>query len=103
MVEKIPAPPNAPAFAVPVKNKLYPLYYSQLARLMRKWTTQALLDPDRLTMHCLCRGGASWLKEKGVSDSVVAAMGDWRTMTFLKYIDSALSTQLGAMEQFATY
>lgn len=102
MIHRIPAPPHAPAFSVPKGGKLYPLSYSQLSRLLKKWTSLAGLNSSALTAHCLRRGGASWLKEKGVSDSVIAAMGDWRTFTFLKYIDSALRTRLDAMIEFAS-
>lgn len=103
MVSQIPAPPQAPAFAVPKHGKLYPLSYSQLDRIIKLWCCRAQLDGSRLTLHCLRRGGASWLKQRGVDDSVIQAMGDWRTMTFLKYIDSALKTRLEAMVAFAEY
>lgn len=101
MIQLIPAPPMAPAFAVPRKGKLYPLSYSQLSRLLNKWTTAAQLPKGAYTTHCLRRGGASWLKRKKLSDSVVQAMGDWRTQSFLKYIDSALETRIDAMVQFS--
>lgn len=103
MVRVIPAPPDAPAFAVPKGSRLYPLSYSQLDRLLKVWCERAQIDSSRLTLHCLRRGGATWLKEKGVSDSVIQAMGDWRTSTFLKYIDSALKTRLDAMVSFAEF
>lgn len=103
MISWIPAPPQAPAFSVPKGDKLYPLSYSQLDRLMKVWCQRAKIDSARLILHCLRRGGASWLKEKGVSDSVIQAMGDWRTMMFLRYIDSALQTRLEAMAMFAEF
>lgn len=105
MINTIPAPPKAPAFCVPAKvNKkvvLQPLSYSQLSRLLKKWSGAAKLPSDRFTSHCLRRGGASWLKQRGVPDSVIKALGDWRSFAFLTYIDSALETRLQAMEAFA--
>lgn len=103
MCSRIPAEPESPAFAVPTKTsqgvRLLPLSYSQLSRLLKKWTAAAgLCSP--FTTHCLRRGGACWLKKKGVDDSVIQAIGDWRTQTFLSYIDSALSTRMEAMIAF---
>lgn len=105
MVKKIPAPPDAPAFCVPVKKHkavvYQPLSYSQLARLLKQWSEKANLQSHSMTSHCLRRGGASWLKQSGVPDSIVRVLGDWRSFAFLTYIDSALETRLEAMEQFA--
>lgn len=105
MIETIPAGPDSPAFAVPTKTsggvKLYPLSYNQLSRLLKKWTELAGLKKASFTSHCLRRGGATWLKKRKVEDSVIQAIGDWRTQTFLRYIDSALSTRLDAMIAFA--
>lgn len=104
MISRIPAGPLSPAFAVPTKVgkqiKLLPLSYSQLSRLLRKWTSLAGLQSS-FSSHCLRRGGACWLKKNKVSDSVIQVLGDWRTQTFLQYIDSALSTRMDAMIAFA--
>lgn len=103
MIARIPAKPESPAFAVPTKvNKkveLLPLSYSQLNRLLKKWTSQVGLSG--FSSHSLRCGGASWLKRNGVQDSVVQAIGDWRTYSFLEYIDSALDTRMDAMIAFA--
>lgn len=101
MVDRIRAPPSAPAFAVPSKNGLKPLTYSQLAGKLKKWTESCNLDSSRYTSHCLRRGGASWLDEQGVPESVIAVLGDWRTTAFKCYIDSALNTRMRAMIMFA--
>lgn len=101
MINTIPAPPEAPAFAVPTKNGLAPLTYAQLARLLKKWTQACNLNPDAFTCHCLRRGGASWLDEQGVPESVIAVLGDWRTNAFKLYIDSALKSRMRAMIKFA--
>lgn len=53
MITCIPAPPTAPAFAVAYKGKLYPLSYSQISRLIKRWAEAAQLDSSRLTVHCL--------------------------------------------------
>lgn len=105
MINRIPAGPNSPAFAVPTKvgkvTKLLPLSYSQLSRLLKKWTSLAGLQKSNFSSHCLRRGGACWLKKQKVADSVIQAIGDWRTQSFLQYIDSALSTRMDAMIAFA--
>lgn len=101
MIATIPAPPTAPAFAVPTKKGLAPLTYRQLAAKLRKWTELANLNPNTHTCHCLRRGGASWLDEQGVPESVIAVLGDWRTNSFKEYIDSALNTRMKAMVMFA--
>lgn len=68
MINKIPAGPASPAFAVPTKTKkgiqLLPLSYSQLSRLLKKWTRAAGLGRP-FSSHSLRRGGACWLKKKG--------------------------------------
>lgn len=105
MIDRIPAEPNSPAFAVPTKTRkgviLYPLSYSQLSRLLKQWTTAAGIPSSGFTSHCLRRGGACWLKKNKVEDSVIQAIGDWQTQAFLEYIDSALSTRMEAMNAFA--
>lgn len=101
MVDKIPAPSNAPAFSVPSKKGLLPLTYRQLSSKLKKWTQACSLDSSKFTSHCLRRGGASWLDEQGVPESVIAVLGDWRTNAFKNYIDSALSTRMRAMIMFA--
>lgn len=78
-----------------------PLSYSQLSRLLKKWTGLAGLSAETFTSHCLRRGGASWLKRMGVADSVIQALGDWRSRAFLEYIDSAMDTRMDAMIAFA--
>lgn len=100
MVELIPASPQDPAFAVPAKGRLFPLSYSQLSRLLKKWTSAAGMQAGSFSSHCLRRGGATWLKRNKISDSVIQVMGDWRTQSFLKYIDSALETRIDAMVKF---
>lgn len=100
MISIIPAGPQDPAFAVPTDKGLQPLTYHQLSRLLRKWANMVNLDPKTMTSHCLRRGGASWLTERGVPDHIVQAIGDWRTMVFKKYIDQALRTRLQALVAF---
>lgn len=102
MIHEIPAKPQDPAFAVPDKNnKLWPLSYSQLSRLLKKWTEAANLNSARLTTHGLRRGGTTWLKCNGVPDHIVQAIGDWRTQTFRDYIDQSLKERVKAMITFA--
>lgn len=100
MIAKIPAPPDAPAFSIPMGDRLQPLTYSQLSRLLHKWAVLAHINSKTLTSHCLRRGGASWLSERGVPDSIVQAIGDWRTVAFKKYIDQALKTRMQALVHF---
>lgn len=101
MIWRIPAQPQDPAFSVPVKGNNLPITYSQLARLLKSWVTQAHLNPERYTLHCLRRGGACWLDTHGVPDRVIQVLGDWKTQAFKLYIDSALHTRLQAMTAFA--
>lgn len=101
MLSAVPATSLAPAFAVPTKQGLAPLTYSQLSEKLKKWTKACQLDATKYTSHCLRRGGASWLDEQGVPESVIAVLGDWRTNAFKNYIDSALNTRMKAMVMFA--
>lgn len=101
MISTVAAPPTAPAFSIPKNGEFVPLTYPQLAKKLRKWTENSNLDPKKFTSHCLRRGGASWLDEQGVPESVIAVLGDWRTTAFKAYIDSALKTRMRAMIMFA--
>lgn len=101
MISRIPAGPDEPAFSVPFKGSNLPLSYSQLARLLHKWTAAAKLDSAKYSCHCLRRGGASWLDRHSVPDRVIQVIGDWKTQCFKRYIDSALQTRLQAMTAFA--
>lgn len=101
MIKRIPAAPDEPAFSVPNKGIYQLLSYSQLSRLMKKWTSAAGLDCRFYTTHCLRRGGASWLDKHSVPDRVIQVIGDWKMQCFKRYIDSALHTRLRAMAAFA--
>ena len=64
--------------------------------------TQALIskagiaDAARYTGHSFRRGGATTLHEAGISDSMIKAMGRWKSFTFATYIVTSIKALIDA-------
>ena len=49
------------------------------------------LDPNLVAAHSLRAGGAMALKLHGYSDTTIAKMGRWTSLTFLQYIHNQIA------------
>ena len=100
MLDNIPGGPLDPALMVARKQGWGPLTYGQLTYWLRKWVKMAGLQEAMFSSHSLRRGGASWAAECGLPSHVIKMLGDWRSQSFLDYIDMTLQSKVSAMQIF---
>ena len=101
MVDRIPAPPDAPAFCYQLQDLLVPITYQELMAQMRIWLMQIGEDGNRFGLHSARRGGASAAFRAGLPFLAIQTLGDWGSQVFLKYIDITLDTRLKASILFS--
>ena len=101
MVDRIPAPPLAPAFCYPLQGKLVPITYRELMLQMRTWLEKIGQDAQRFGLHSARRGGATAAFGAGLPLLAIQTLGDWGSQVFLKYIDITLDTRLKASLLFS--
>ena len=87
LVKKNLVPGNYPAFTFIESGKLRCVTYSSFTSYLKLLLRQIGLDPDRWTGHSFRRGGASLLYRLGLDPVTIQACGDWKTDTFLKYLE----------------
>jgi integrase len=74
-----------------------PLSYTQLMQRTHALLTAAGVEGvDQYKGHSFRRGGATSLHLAGQPDSIIKAMGRWRSFTFATYVDTALPTLIAA-------
>ena len=74
-----------------------PLSYAQLMQRTHALLTAAGVEGvDQYKGHSFRRGGATSLHLAGQPDSIIKAMGRWRSFTFATYVDTALPTLIAA-------
>jgi len=57
------------------------------------------LNPKRFSIHSLRRSGATALHAVGIPDSVIKAMGRWKSLAFLKYLVISIDTIKSALSE----
>ena len=86
-----------PAVAARVKTGelLFPGYYGASVNTAIKAVSTKLATPysTRYTSHGFRMGSAQELKEKGSQWPVVAGVGEWRSLAFRGYVDTALDVE----------
>ena len=100
MLDHVPAGPLDPAFSVPMEGANKALSYNQFTRIFRKWLDQAGYPAQKYSSHSLRRGGATWAAHCGLPPPVIKLLGDWRSQTFLKYVDMSLQDKYDALLHF---
>ena len=74
-----------------------PLTHKQLMQRTHALLTAAGVEGvDQYKGHSFRRGGATSLHLAGQPDSIIKAMGRWRSFSFATYVDTALPTLLAA-------
>lgn len=101
MMNKIPAPRNAPAFAIPTKRGLLPLTYPQLNDQIKKWVSDLGMRGSKYSSHGLRRAGASWAYRVNISALAIKLIGDWASQAYENYINYDIDNRLKAMIAFS--
>ena len=91
--ERVPAPPDAPAFTYG-KNKY--INYKQFTSLLKLTLKKAGLDPDLFSGHSFRRGGASFLFSVGASQLMVQVLGGWSSLVYTRYLHMSEQDRLDA-------
>ncbi|XP_006812726.1 uncharacterized protein LOC102806508 [Saccoglossus kowalevskii] len=86
MLIHIPASAASPAFVYSHSGSLTPLTSHALTRKFRSLVIDIGLDPLNYTVHGLRRGGATLAAAAGVSDHLIKAHGDWKSLAYRGYI-----------------
>lgn len=100
MFQKIPAPHNAPAFAIPSRRGLIPLTYLQLNQQIKEWVSAIGFHGKSYSSHGLRRAGASWAYRVNISSLAIKLIGDWASQAYENYINFDIDNRLKAMIAF---
>lgn len=101
MIQRVPAPSNAPLFCLPQKNGLTPLTYSQLNTQLKTWISDIGLNGHRYSSHGIRRGGATWANKVNISSLAIKNWGDWASSAYELYIQNDLENRLKALIAFS--
>ena len=52
-----------------------------------------------VSSHSLCKGGATWAPSSGIPGEIVKAMGDWKCVCYLVYLDQIPQTVIDRYRQ----
>ena len=93
MLKNIPAEPDEPFFLVREGADWFPLTSGQVHRLLKKWCLAVALDPKKLTLHCLCRGGSNWAHNARITGESLKVLGNWVSQEYHKYLSPEWSLE----------
>ena len=97
MLVKVPGVGDDPALSIPRGGKNCALSYRQLTTWFKSWVAACGLNAKHFSSHSLRRGGASWAAHCGLPAHVIRLMGDWKTQTFVQYIELTLQSRYDAV------
>ena len=96
------APISGPAFVIPRKQGGFsPLTPADFVSRLRSCLHRLELCPSHFAAHSFRRGGASWALQCGLAPDVVRILGDWKSDTYLSYIDLPLSARVKMAQTFS--
>ena len=101
MLERIPAPADAPAFVLPCLGNLVPYTYSKFSKKLRDVISLIDMNPRLYTSHSMRRGGASLAYHAGVPMRMIQIQGDWASDSYLRYIKLPHSDRLAVAQKLA--
>ena len=76
------------------KDSFVPLTYSTLLKYYKSLLSCANLPVDDVGLHSLCRAGALYMYESGLSLEDVRQAGDWQSMAALVYLTKPLRSRV---------
>ena len=87
LVSKNVVPGHFPAFSFYENDKLNCVTHQSFTKYLKLLLRMIGLDPETWTGHSFRRGGASLLYRLGLDPVTIQACGDWKTDTFLNYLE----------------
>ena len=96
----VPAHGSSPAFGYMLNDRYVALSYPQLAGYLKLWAGKSGLQAELFTSHGIRRGGAQWSAHCGIPHHIIKLLGDWRSQTYLRYLNMTLQDRYDAMTQF---
>lgn len=98
-----PAAADAPAFGHSVQGVYVPLTYARLLTGIKDLISKCGLDPAAYGGHSLRRGGATWAFKCGVHNLFIRIQGDWKSDTWLQYVEMSMAQKLEITRQMQAH
>ena len=95
LLERVPAPPDAPAFTFNTNKKRF-INYTQFMARLKTVLGKAGLNPDLFSGHSFRRGGASFLFSSGASQLMVQILGGWSSLVYTRFLFMSEQDRLDA-------
>lgn len=102
MVSLSPANSSAPAFCYNMGSVQYFLCQSEFIQLLRNCLQLLGYEPTLFSGHSFRRGGATSAFSAGVASELVKAHGDWRSDSYLSYLEFSISDRLKVSEAISS-
>ena len=96
MVSFYPATESSPAFLLKRYGKTSSVTYRQYQDKLKSCILAIGLDATLYTSHSFRRGGATYAFQCGVPAAQIKKLGDWKSDSYLEYIDCPLGDRIKA-------
>jgi hypothetical protein len=102
MCQKVPAPPDSPAFVFYTKAGLKSVGYDLFVKNIKENLQKAgIKDAHMYKGHSFRRGAASAAYALGMSSDTVMKFGKWRSDAYKLYLEESFDTKLSITRSFA--
>lgn len=92
--QKFPNMPlEAPLFSYMESGKLKCVDYNGFVDKVRTLVARCGLNPNDYSGHSFRRGGCTWAWQQGVSPEYIMAQGDWRSSSWMAYVDIPMAAR----------
>lgn len=86
-VRRGPVTPQSPLFAFTAGRKNHCLTYHTFTSMLKQVFSRAGMSLRQYSGHSFRRGGATYALQSGVPAEVIRAQGDWKSMSYLDYLE----------------
>ena len=100
LLTDIPAPPQFPLLALPVRGQILSLSANQLIYRFRKWLQLIGKQASAFSLHSLRRGGTIFAYESNMEAEMICTLGDWSSDAYKRYIDLSMDKRYEFMKEF---
>jgi len=98
----LPRAADTHAFAYQLRGRWVSLTHSAFVKQLKLVLEQHGIDSRLYASHSFRRGGATFAFIAGASGELIKALGDWRSATYLRYIDLGPEMRMIAAQRMAT-
>ena len=92
---------NSPVFSYPTPVGCKNLTYNVFVKELRKILSRSGHSDKHYSGHSFRRGGACFALKVGISGEIIKLLGDWRSDTYQRYLDTSVQTRLQAVTTLA--